>query len=426
MKRFTVLLLIVAVFATTLAVSVFSAPEKITLRLGDNIPDRNHGWGAVIEQINAEFKKAHPNVELVTESLQDQPYQQKIKIYAASNQLPDIIKYWSFSSMMPPLIDNGYVMPLSAGTWKKFNFLAGALEANTYNGKLYGLPVTADMWYIYYNKALFEKFNLKVPTTTDDLIEVAKVFRSNGIIPVITDGKDQWPLTITKDAIFFRQTGDWSLTQKAFARKLKYTNIAFLNAAKEYKRLIDAKVFNDDLLTTDYGASRNLFGQEKAAMYIMGSWELGMATDASFSEHFRKNLAVAKFPAVKGGKGSIDDIFCWYGGNYIVNAKTKYKALCLDYLKTYFTLYPSLTWKTKATMPAQKVQTLADDNEVAKGVVAMANGAKKSAGPAILDSSTPEFKVIEQNTMSELTAGIKNPQQYVETIDAAMGKAAKK
>ena len=205
MKRFWTLLLVVAVLCTSLAVNVFSAPAKITLRLGDNIPDRNHGWGAIIEKINAEFKKAHPNVELVTESLQDQPYQQKIKIYAASNQLPDIMKYWSFSSMMPPLIDNGYVMALNAKDWKKYNFLPGALEANTYNGKLYGLPVTADIWLMYYNKALFEKYNVKVPTTLDELIAVSKVFRDNGVIPAITDGKDAWPLSLNICAILARQ-----------------------------------------------------------------------------------------------------------------------------------------------------------------------------------------------------------------------------
>ena len=36
-------------------------------------------------------------------------------------------------------------------------------------------------------------------------------------------------------------------------------------------------------MVSDYGASRNLFGQGKAAMYLMGSWEMGLAADTNFS-----------------------------------------------------------------------------------------------------------------------------------------------
>jgi len=64
-----------------------------TLKTADNLPDRNNTWGAVVEQINTEFKAANPGVEIVTESYQDQPYQQKIKIYATAKQLPDVFKF---------------------------------------------------------------------------------------------------------------------------------------------------------------------------------------------------------------------------------------------------------------------------------------------------------------------------------------------
>jgi ABC-type glycerol-3-phosphate transport system substrate-binding protein len=50
-------------------------------------------WGAVIEKINAEFKAATPGVEIVTESYQDQAWQERWKIYATANQLPDVMKY---------------------------------------------------------------------------------------------------------------------------------------------------------------------------------------------------------------------------------------------------------------------------------------------------------------------------------------------
>jgi ABC-type glycerol-3-phosphate transport system substrate-binding protein len=66
--------LIVIVLALCVAGGLWA--QGITLKMGDNLSDRTTTWGAVVEQINAEFKKANPGVEIVTESYPDQPYQQ--------------------------------------------------------------------------------------------------------------------------------------------------------------------------------------------------------------------------------------------------------------------------------------------------------------------------------------------------------------
>jgi raffinose/stachyose/melibiose transport system substrate-binding protein len=417
-------ILVVLVFALAATTQIGAAP-KITLRITDNIPDRNSPWGQVIVDINNKFMKAHPGVEIVTESYQDQTYQQKMKIYAASNKLPDVFKYWSFSSLMGPLAENGYLMPLNAKNYTKMGFIPGSLDANRVNGKLYGLPVTTDFWVIYYNKALFTKYNVKVPQTFDELKESAKTFRTNGVIPMVTDGKDAWPLCITFDNILGRMTGNFSPIQKALNRKAKFTDPAFLAAAKKFKELVDAKVFQDDLLTSDYGASRNLFGQEKAAMYLMGSWEMGLATDGAFSDSFKKNVRVMKFPVLNAGKG-INDLVAWYGGNYVVSSKSKHKKLCLEYLKTYFSLYPKLIWKHKANIPAQKLSANADDTELSKDLLGILSDAEQTSGTPSLDRSTPEFKETYQKYIQELAAGIKTPEQFVKALDEAAQKAAKK
>lgn len=422
MKRILIMFLVLMLISIMFMVNIYSAPAKIILRMGDNQPDRQNTWGAVIEKINAEFKKKHPNVEIITESYQDQAWQQKVQIYAASNQLPDVFKYWSFPAMTGALAKNGYLLPLPEKEFAKLGFIPGTFEPNRYNGKLYGLPTTVDFWVIYYNKALFEKAGVKVPTTIDELIATAKPFRAQGIIPIVTDGKDAWPLNITWDNLVGRTTGDFTLIQKALARKIKFTDPVFLPATKLFKQMIDSKLFADDLLTLDYGASRNLFGQEKAAMYLMGSWESGLSTDGSFSESFRNNLGVMKFPA--GPKGSVDDLMAWGGGNYVVSAKTKHKDLCIDYLKTYFTLYPKLAWESKINIPALKIQTSPSDNQLSKDLIAILNAAKKTSGTPSLDQSTAEFKTNVQKYIQELAAGIKSPEEFLAAMDAAAAKAA--
>jgi raffinose/stachyose/melibiose transport system substrate-binding protein len=423
MKKILALSLVLA----TLAIASIAAQDKITLKMGDNLPDRTTTWGAVVEQINAEFKAANPGVDIVTESYQDQPWQQKIKIYATAKQLPDVFKFWSFSSLLKPLVDGGFVQPLNMADFKKFNYMPGSLESNVYDGKLYGIPVSADMWVIFYNKQLFKDAGItKVPGTLDELKALAPKFKAKGIIPMVTDGKDAWPLSITFDQLVFRISGDPALPRKAIDRKAKFTDPAFVQAAKELQDLTTKSgLFQDDLMVSDYGASRNLFGQGKAAMYLMGAWELGLATDKGFSSDFTSNVDAFKFPLVKGGKGKIDDLFAWFGGNYVVSASSKNKELGVKYLQYYAQRFPGLAWESQAAFPAQKVAPRASDTPVAKTLLKIAADAKATSGSANLDLSTPEYKDDNQNFINELCSGLITPEEFCKKLDASADKASK-
>jgi raffinose/stachyose/melibiose transport system substrate-binding protein len=396
-----------------------------TLKMGDNLSDRTGGWGAVVEQINAEFKQANPGVDFVTESYPDQPYQQKIKIYATAKQLPDVFKYWSFSTLLKPLVDAGFVLELNKADFAKYGFVPGSLESNVWGDKLYGIPVSADFWVIYYNKKLFKDAGAAVPATVDDLMALAPKFKAKGIIPMVTDGKDAWPLSITYDVLCERVNGDFSRQQAALDRKAKFTDPDFVEGARQYVKLIQSGLFQDDLMVSDYGASRNLFGQGKAAMYLMGPWEMGLATDTNFSEEFRANVDAFKFPVLKNGKGKIDDLEAWYGGNYVISSASKYKDLDLKYLKYYAERFPVLAWEKHASFPAQKVTPLESDTPVAKTLLKILADAKKTSGTTTIDRSTPQFKEDHQNFIRELSSGLVTPEEFCKKIEASAEKASK-
>jgi raffinose/stachyose/melibiose transport system substrate-binding protein len=401
------------------------AAAATLLKMGDNLPDRTGTWGAVVEQINAEFIKAHPNVKIETESYQDQPYQQKIKLYATAGQLPDVFKYWSFSTLLKPMVDAKLVAELNMAEFKELNYLAGALESNMYYGKLWGIPVSGDLWVVYYNKRLFQQAGVSVPETSDDVLAMVPKFKAQGLVPMSTDGKDAWPLCITWDNIIGRLTGDFTLVQAALDRKMKFTDAPFVQAARVLQNMVKAGLFQADLITSDYGASRNLFGQEKAAMYLMGSWELGLVTDQNFPAGFRDNLSVFKFPTIQGGKGGRDDLVAWFGGNYVVNSGSKNKDLGIEYLKFYAQRFPTLIWEKQAAVPAQRVQPTAKDTELAKSLLAIAAEATQSSGTPSLDRSTPAFKEDEQRLARDLAAGVLTPEQFAAQLDASAETASK-
>ncbi|HEY6150270.1 MAG TPA: extracellular solute-binding protein [Gaiellaceae bacterium] len=413
--------------ALVLAAPRVPADTKVTLKMGDNLPDRSNTWGAVVEQINTEFKAANPGAEIVTESYPDQPYQQKIKIYATAKQLPDVFKFWSFTSLLKPLVDGHFVEPLDRSDFEKLDYLPGALDSNVYNGKLYGIPVSADLWVIYYNKKLFKEAGVdRPPASLDELLAVAPKFKARGLVPMVTDGKDAWPLCVTFDQLAWRISGDATLPARALARKARFTDPVFVQAATELVRMVNSGLFQDDLMVSDYGAARNLFGQGRAAMYLMGSWELGLGADRTFSDAFRASVDAFKFPVIAGGKGQIDDLFAWYGGNYVLSASAKNKALGKKYLQFYARRFPALAWEKQAAMPAQRIDARPGDTPVARTLLRIATEAKATSGTPSLDLSTPRFKDDIEDAMRELASGLISPEAFTKKIDAAADRAARR
>ena len=399
---------------------------KITLKMGDNLPDRTNTWGLVAEMINEEFVRQNPNVEFEVESYQDQPYQEKIKIYATAGQLPDIMKYWSFSTLLQPLVESNLVEPLNMKDFEGLGWMPGALESNMIDGKLYGIPVSGDLWVIYYNKAILDECGVAVPKTMEDLKAASAKIRAKGYIPMVTDGKDGWPLSITFDNIFWRVTGDYSVMHDALAGKNPFTDPEFKAAAKAYQDFfLNDGIFGNDLVTTDYGASRNLFGQQQAAIYLMGSWELGLATDSNFPEEFKANVRAAKFPVMNSGKGVANDLVAWFGGNYIVKADSENKDLALKYLKLYAEMYPKLVWEQQAGFPAQAVTPSDKDTEVAKNLLAIGAEATATSGTTGLDLLTPAFKETHQKLCKDLAAGVITVDEFCEGRNEAAKTANK-
>ncbi len=397
--------------------------ETIVLKMGDNVPDRKNGLGLVIETVNAEFESTHPNVTITTESYNDQPWQEKVRIYATANQLPDVFRYWSFSTLLTPLVEAGMIEELDYDVYSQYEFLPGALEGNMIDGKLYGIPTSSDLWVIYYNKSLFEKAGVEIPTSWDDIMESADTFNEMGIIPMVTDGKDGWPLCELFDNMAQRINGDFTYVAKAQEREMKYTDESFVKTADYIQELIKAGVFQENLTTSDYGDARNAFGQERAAMYMMGSWEMGLANDTNFSANFKENLDVMPFPIVEGGKGKATDTLGWYGGNIVISSNSKIKDVANDYVEMIAKDFGQKCWDLQAAFPPVKVQPLETDTHVAKQLLSIAANATTMSGTPGLDRLDNVFKEDHQELMRQLCSLIIDSEEFTTKLDASAQRA---
>ena len=398
------------------------------LRIGDNYPDRSGGMGAVMDRINNEFIAANPNVRIEVESMQDQPWQDSVRIYATANRLPDIIKWWTFPNMMNPLINGGHLMRLNKNDFSGFNFLPGALESNEFGGNFYGIPVSGDMWVLYVNRALFQQAGVPIPTTWEEIFASVPRFRAQNITPLVTNGLEGWPLSIFYDAVVQRLNGDFNRTYNAITRtgNVRFTDPDFVQAAALIQDAVRAGVFNTNLTTSDYGDAQNQFIQGRAAMYMMGSWEMGMATNPSFPQSFRDSLDVIKFPIIQsGGRGTINEAMTWFGGNYVVAASAN--ELAVQYMRFMAERIGPYAWEMGGGFPAQRVTPRADDSDVSKKLLQFSAEATAVSGraPGLDYGITSVFKEEHQELMRQLCALIITPEVFAQRLDAAAAQDAR-
>lgn len=404
--------------------------EPVTLKFFSNSPDRATGVGKLEDEIAKKYMDENPNVKIEFEALQDEPYKQKFKAYTASNSLPDIFMVWGQSAFFGPVMKGGYAAELNTADYADYKFVGGTLDGYSMDGKLYGLPRNLDTMLLLYNKAMFDDNGLKVPTTYSELLEVSKAFRAKGIAPVAMTGKDKWPLGILYQDLVVKLSGNQRLVYDAIEGKTTFAaEPDLLKAAQMIQEMADAKVFQDAFTASDYGAANNLFAQEKAAMYYMGSWTMSMAGDVNFSDHFKQNVGAIYFPVIDGGKGTAADTLTWCGAGYAVSAKSANKAEAVKLLNFLFKPENSaqLSWQSGAQVPAQDYSGFmtGKETQLQTQITQLIASGKTASGVVWYDNATPAFKTDGENLSQKLAAKQLTPEQFLAECDKAAASARK-
>lgn len=435
-KALAVILSTVMVFSLaacgskTATSSTDTSKETINIKFLSNLPDRKAGQGKLEQLLIDKYMAENKNVKIEVEALQDEPYKQKFKAYASSNQLPDMYMVWGGSGFFGPIMDAGYAAELKMDDYKDYKFVKGSLDAFSSKGKLYGLPRNTDYMVLYYNKKLFSDNGIKVPTNYEEILSAAKAFRAKGISPIAMNGKDKWSIAIMIQDLAIKSGGDQKLIYDAVNGKIKFEgNEVLLKAAKDFKSLMDIKGFQDSFTSADYGAANNLFAQGKAAMYYMGSWEVGLDTNPNFSDEFKSNVDVINFPITNSGKGKTTDLCGWNGGGYAVSATSKNKAESIKLLNYMMKLenWSKNGWELGVVVPGQDYSAFLTGKEtnLQKKLTDILKNSTSLSGITWQDALTPDYKTNIESLSQELASGIITPEEFLKKADEISAKARK-
>lgn len=337
MKKFRTLglaLLMMAVFLTacgqsgsdTKTADSTSKDKKVKLTVWHNFAGddlRAKTVRSLIEQ----FTKDNPDIELDAQAIPVDGYRQRLSTVAAANELPDVFFVYA-GSQSKELYKAGLLQPITElvdknQDWKN-KFLPGAFEPYTFEpNQIYSAPIGMSATSIlYYNKSLFEKHSVKVPTTWDEMMTAIKVFNENKITPIALGNKAPWVAQSTiLGSLADRVTGTEWFKNAAAQKGAKFTDPQFIESLGYFKQLVDNKAFQEGANSIDNTQAEQYFIQGNAAMMVSGAWTLTNLA-ASSSEEQMKNIEVTVLPSIPGGKGEANTISGGAGGGLALSKRT--------------------------------------------------------------------------------------------------------
>jgi multiple sugar transport system substrate-binding protein len=201
-------------------------------------------------------------------------YQAAVRTAGRTSKAPDLFTWWSGYQMVD-IVNAGVAADVSA-LWDKNKaaYAPGLRAAFTFNGKTYGIPENLAYWEVIYNKHVFAKYHLTVPTTWAQFQTINKTLHDNGVTPLAATVDGQWPAFIYFGELLVRSNPTAYLN--LMAGKIKYTNPAVVSAMKVWGSMISAGDFTDPgAVKFGTSGSNNLLGlftQGKVGMVEMGSW----------------------------------------------------------------------------------------------------------------------------------------------------------
>ncbi len=135
------------------------------------------------------YEKEHPNVKIEVEVIGDD-YYDVLKTKASSGAMPDVFMTAGYNEINTY---KDYIEDVSDQPFVE-NIVDAAKECVTVDGKVMGLPVQMSANGIVYNKQIFEKYDLEIPTTVSELEDVCEKLEENGVTPFANQFKDDWLL----------------------------------------------------------------------------------------------------------------------------------------------------------------------------------------------------------------------------------------
>lgn len=383
---------------------------------------QNRVQNVAIDDFN---KGSSGKVKLLPISSDGAVYADKLRVSMGSPNPPDLLFNWGAGSIRNYVQAGGLVdlsSQLNADQSWKNSFLPSVLNAGQIDGKYYGIPMRGmQPVVLFYNKTLFAEQGQKPPATYDDLLKLVDFFKGKKIQPFALGGLDQWPELMWLEYLVERAGGPTVFQNIAAGKPGAWSDPAITTALGQIQDLVRRGAFGTNFNSVNYvndGAGL-LFAKGKAAMHLMGSWEISNQVDRhrKFAEN---DLGFAPFPSVTGGKGDPNAVVGNPTNYFSVSTKSVDKDAAIAFLKKEMAAPAYVDALIKSgDVPAvtgiEAKLSASPQPEFARYVYQLVQKAPSftlSWDQALL----PQFKTPLLANLQKVFAGKQTPQQFVTAL----------
>ena len=307
------------------------------------------GYKDVVDRFNKDYEGKY-HVTPITTNLEE--YYTKLNALVASNETPDC-----FIVSPGPNLDV-YVEPgvaadltddLKADGWlDTFNGGEGAFSQQTYDGKIYAVPLNIAAACVFYNTEMFEKAGIStMPTDWDGFIDACDKLQAAGYTPLSISAGTAWCLSMLAGYLCDAEGVDLDAIDAGTAHWTDANVVAAANKMLELSKYFQPTAAGD----TNDVATANFYNEE-AAMLIQGSWAIAQINGSN--PDFEDKCGVFAFPGTNGRVIAKSD-------SLAMSANTEHKDAVLAFMK-YFTddTAQKYTAEVGGKIPVTKVDYDAD------------------------------------------------------------------
>jgi ABC-type glycerol-3-phosphate transport system substrate-binding protein len=382
----------------------------------------------MIQALANAFDQSHPGDTIKIQFVSNNSYKTVIQGEMDNGTEPQVFWTWGGGPLQQD-IKQGRVTPLGTLSSSSYlsNFLPSSLGAVTVGKQVYGVPIEGTQpVYFFYNKAVFNRYNLAFPTTWTELLSDVATFKSHGITPIALGNNGNWPGLMFLEYLTDRIGGPAVAQALQSNAANAWDAPAVEQALNDISTLVSDGAFESGFSGKSFGvATDSLVTKGQAAMQLMGDWDIPsiLGEDPGFVNG--NQLGMATFPTVTGGTGNPNDL----AGNtasYVslsTNATPAQKAVAQEFFAT------ALASPSYAQAEAQAGQV-----PVTSGASSMFTGSMTTFDTTIYDDvqSAPSFQYSWDQAMTKnvsatmlqnlggLFAGTENSTQFI----TALGKQA--
>lgn len=277
MKTFKKLRYLVIASASVLALAACGNTEETSTN-GKTVIEffnQKKEMEGTIEEIIQDFEKLHPDIDVQMTSVPDAGTVLKTRML--SGDVPDVINLYPQNIDFQEWANAGFFYDMTGQDYLD-NLKNQYADKYAINGKVYNVPLTANVSGIYYNKTKFEALGLKAPETWDEFVQLVDDIKAAGETPFAIAGTEGWTLNGYHQLSLITTTG----SADAANEYLRYSQPNSISADDDILKADAAKL---DLLADEgnqqanwKGASYNdaivAFTSEDALMTTNGSWAL--------------------------------------------------------------------------------------------------------------------------------------------------------